>query len=247
MAPILPVPRLIALLLATAAAFVTAHLPLLFIATLVSILLLFRVGLHRSFFKFCLVIWLPMTLMLLMMWGIPSKAMESEFGTKPHAAIEQAMVVSLRIALVAAVFQLALLSIPPRLLPATLRQWGVRGEGMVVALGVIAIGPELSMRADQIITARRARGLLGGGRWSRLKEMPRLLRPLFVWSIRSAVHRSEAWEQRALLLRVQKMPSQAAVFSATRSLVAVALSAAFLALAIMSRLPRTAGHLSWIA
>lgn len=247
MTPIHPVARLLALIFTVAAAFVTANLAMLSLAIAVMILLLVRVGLQKAFLKFCLAIWLPMTIMLLITWCIPFKGQQEAFRRSGESAFDYAMVVSLRVALVAGCFQLAFLSIPPRLLPITLRHWGIRGEGMVVALGVIATGPELSMRAEQIVMARRARGLLGGGRWNRIKETPRLLRPLFVWSIRSAVHRSEAWEQRSLLLRVQAMPTETASFSMPRSAAAILLALLFLALAILSRIPALSAHFPRIA
>jgi len=183
-----------------------------------------------KFLTFLAFVQVPMTLMLVAVWGWVAKAPPGmPMGSDPHGGVLFALLISLRLTVLAGAFQLIMLSIPSRLLPATLRGWGLRGEGLVLALGVFAVEPELKLRAEQILVARRARGLLGGSRWAGLKQLPRLLRPLFVWSIRSAVHRAEVWEQRAMLLRVGLLPNESLPFSVGAGYASVALSAMWLA------------------
>jgi energy-coupling factor transport system permease protein len=233
---IAPRPRLAATAIATAATFVADRWPPLLLATAVLMILLLRAGLLKIYLKFLLAVLGPTAVMLMLVWGLVTRAPPGmAIGSNPRAGAEYALMVSLRLAVLGGVLQVALLSIPSRLLPVTLRGWGVRGEGMVVALGVFAVGPELALRAEQVLTARRARGLSQGGIWAKLREIPRLLRPLFVWSIRSAVHRSEAWEERALLLKVDQLPGEAAEFWPAGGAIAVVLSILWLALAIYSR------------
>ena len=237
-----PRARLGALLILIAATFINTRLvPLIVVIVVLGILLAMEKLLPR-FLKFLAFVQLPMTVMLVAVWGWVAKAPPGmPMGSDARGGAIFALLISLRLAVLGGAFQLAMLSIPSRLLPATLRGWGLRGEGLIVALGVFAVEPELKLRAEQILVARRARGLLGGGRWAGLKQFPRLLRPLFVWSIRSAVHRAEIWEDRAMLLRVERLHSQSAPFSALSAAMAMGLSLLWLAAAIVLRWPRIVG------
>jgi energy-coupling factor transporter transmembrane protein EcfT len=237
-----PVARLAALLMFVVATFINSRLSPLPVVLLVLMILLAIEGFLPRFLKFLVFAQLPMTIMLIAVWGWVAKAPPGKpMGSDPHGGMLFALLVSFRLAVVGGAFLLFMLSIPYRVLPATLRGWGFRGEGMVVALGVFAVEPELKLRAEQILTARRARGLLKGGRWAGLKQLPRLLRPLFVWSIRSAVHRAEVWEQRAVLLRVHLLPTEEVLFSSAAGVAAMAFSVLWLSAAIAFRWPGLVG------
>ena len=231
-----PRERLAAMLIASVACvFANRYVPLI-LALIVVIALLYRAGILHIYLKFAAGVLLPTTAMLLIVWGLVARAPPSmPMGSDPRGGAAYAGVIALRISVLGGILQLALLSIPPRLLPVTLRACGLRGEGLVVALGVFAIGPELKLRAEQIITARKARGLIQTGRIARFREITRLLRPLFVWSIRSAVQRSEAWQQRTLLLKVDQLPFDSEEFSPAGGIAILVLSIAWLAVAIFSR------------
>jgi energy-coupling factor transporter transmembrane protein EcfT len=237
-----PAPRLAALLIIIAATFISTRLIPLAIALLVLAVFLTMDGLLLRFLKFLAAVELPMTVMLVVVWGWIAKAPPNmPMGSDPHGGVMFALLISFRLAVLGSAFQLVMLSIPSRLLPATLRGCGLRGEGLVVAMGVFAVEPELKLRAEQVLIARRARGLLGGGRWAGMKQFPRLLRPLFVWSIRSAVHRAEIWEQRAMLLRVANLQLESTSFSPVAGIVAVGLSILWLLSAVVQRWPRIVG------
>jgi energy-coupling factor transporter transmembrane protein EcfT len=230
------VARLATLLILIIATFINTRFTLFAVVIAAIVCLLAADHLLPKFLTFLGLVQLPMTLMLVAVWGWVAKAPPGmPMGSDPHGGVLFALVISLRLTVLAGAFQLIMLSIPSRLLPATLRGWGLRGEGLVLALGVFAVEPELKLRAEQILIARRARGLLGGSRWAGLKQLPRLLRPLFVWSIRSAVHRAEVWEQRAMLLRVQLLPNESVPFSVGAGYVSVALSAVWLVSVIAFR------------
>ena len=237
-----PAARLAALLILIVATFVDTNLTALAIITLILTLFLAIDRLLPRFAKFLLFVQLPMTIMLVALWGWIAKARPGEpLGSDPRGGTIFALLISLRLAALGGAFQLFMLSIPTRLLPATLRGWGLRGEGLVVALGVFAVEPELKLRAEQILTARRARGLLGGSRWAGIRQIHLLLRPLFVWSIRSAVHRAEVWENRAMLLRVEQLPTESIPFRPFAGVIAIVLSILWLASAIALRWPHILG------
>jgi energy-coupling factor transporter transmembrane protein EcfT len=64
----------------------------------------------------------------------------------------------------------------------------------------LALGPEIRKRADQVLTARIARGLTGHrNKLAALKNVAGTLMPIVAWGFRSAVIRSEYWTQRNLL------------------------------------------------
>jgi energy-coupling factor transport system permease protein len=237
-----PAARLATLLILIAATFVSTRLLLLLVTVAALVTLLATAHLLQKFLGFLAFIQLPMTVMLVAMWGWVAKAPPGmPMGSDPRGGVMFAFLISLRLTVLAGAFELIMLSIPSSLLPATLRGWGLRGEGLVVALGVFAVEPELKLRAEQLLIARRARGLLGGGRWAGLKQLPRLLRPLFVWSIRSAVHRADVWEQRALLLQVHRLHREHVPFSRLLGALSVALSLAWLGVAIACRWPGLLG------
>jgi energy-coupling factor transporter transmembrane protein EcfT len=222
--------------IAAVGTFFVARWQPLVIALIVTVALMIRSHVAVTFFKYILTVLLPTAVMLILVWGLVTRAAPGErMGSDPRGGAMYAAMIALRLALLGGVIQLGTLTIPARLLPLTLRGWGLKGEGLVVALGVFAVGPELMLRAEQIMTARKARGVAGAGTMAQLRELPRLLRPLFVWSIRSAVHRSEAWEQRALLLKVDLLPFAENEFWPAGGAIVVGLSIAWLAVAVFSR------------
>src|SRR5579872_4378075 len=161
MSSVPPAARLATLVIIAIATFICTRLTLL--PTVIVVLAFFLAvdGLLMKFIKFLLVVQLPMTIMLVAVWGWVAKAPPGmPMGSDPAAGVRFALLISLRLAVLGGAFQLIMLSIPSRLLPITLRGWGLRGEGLVVALGVFAVEPELKLRAEQILIARRARGLL---------------------------------------------------------------------------------------
>jgi energy-coupling factor transporter transmembrane protein EcfT len=240
--PVPPAARLASLIVVVIATFITDRLIALAIATLALAILMARAGLFSRYLRFLLFVQLPMMGMLILVWGFVTRAPPNmPMGSDPRGGIIFAILIALRLAVVGGAFQLAMLSIPSRLLPATLRGWGLRGEGLVVALGVFAVEPELKLRSEQILVARRARGLLGGGRWAGMKQFPHLLRPLFVWSIRSAIHRADMWEQRTMLLRVEKLPGEDQPFSPAAGAIILALSLIWLGVSIALRWPHLLG------
>jgi energy-coupling factor transporter transmembrane protein EcfT len=236
MSVIPPRARLVSLVIAAAGVFIAASIPALLIALIVVIALLIRARILGIFLKFILTMLGPAAIMLVLIWGLVCRAPPgAAMGSDPRGGALYAAMIALRLAVLGGVVQLALLSVPPRLLPATLRGWGLKSEGLVVALGVFAVGPELLLRGEQVMTARKARGIAGSGTWGQVRQLPALLRPLFVWSIRSAVHRSEAWHQRALLLKVDQLQVAGNDFWPAGGAITVGLSILWLAIAIGGR------------
>ena len=128
-----------------------------------------------------------------------------------------------------------LLSIAPEDLLATLRRLRLPDDLIVMVLSTIAVLPELQLRADQVLTARLARGLWGrGGFLSRVLQLPHLLGPLVSWTLRSALQRAEVWEHRGFIGKLRSLPSKVR-YSALSSWLLMLMAAAYLGLAIRTR------------
>ncbi len=153
---------------------------------------------------------LPLCLMLGGVWGwLVGAPPGLPTGSDPMGGLRYAALIALQLTVFAAVFQLCFLTIPQSQLLVTFWHWGIRKDNLIVAIGAFTVWPELKLRAEQILTARHARGLMRDRRFStRLRQIPFLLRPLLTWSLRAAIQRSEFWGQRQILSRVAQMRHQ---------------------------------------
>ncbi len=164
-------------------------------------------GSLRSHVGFAAVVVAPVAIAVFLVWGLLIAAPPGqEIGSDPHGGLRFAAVVVLRLLLLGGIIQLTFLTIPPEQLPFTLSRWGVRGDAAIVTLGVFALLPELRLRADQVLTARQARGLVPNRSFvARMYQLPFLLRPLFAWALRSAIQRADSWHQRGMLSRIDNL------------------------------------------
>jgi len=227
-----PVARGIATVLALAGTFCARNVVAVGVAWLAVVLPIAVVaGIGRRHLQFVLAIVAPITVALLVVWGwLVGAAPGAAVGSSPEAGTRFAALVGLRLALLGGIMQLCLLSIPTGDLVFTFKRWGLRGEGLVIVVGAFSLLPELRLRADQVLSARLARGFVGKmSLLGRARQLPHLLRPLFAWALRSAVQRSEMWEHRGLILRLQSAAEQARAWSGLTSITYVGLSAAWLA------------------
>ncbi len=231
-----PRPRLLASAIGILAAFILDNWVALAMAWSAVLMLLCIGGLLGRYLRFAVAVLVPLAVMLALMWGLVTQAPPgAPLGSDREGGVVYAAVVVLRVAIAAGILQLCLLSFPSRLLPSMLRGWGLRGEYLVAGLGAYAVVPEIALRMDQVITAYRARGLLPGGRWAAIRRLPRLLRPLFVWSIRAAIQRADLWQQRTLLLRVERLAGGISEWSTARGVLTISAALLFLILAIAVR------------
>ena len=182
-----------------------------------------------------------MTVMLIGMWGwVVGAPPDQPMHSDPHGGAAYALLISLRLAVLGGDFQLIMLSIPPKFLRNHARLGSARRRSRRRP-GRLCRRTRTATSTQQVLVARRHRGMLGGSRWAGMKQTPYLLRPLFVWSIRSAIHRSEVWEQRTMLLRVQQLHSEADPFSPVAGIISIALSVIWLIAAIILHWPGLVG------
>jgi energy-coupling factor transporter transmembrane protein EcfT len=182
----------------------------------------------RAHLAFVGVFLIPFGLALWLVWvilvGAPPNA---ELGSDLPGAHEYVARITFRLALITAVVQLCFLTIRPSDFPATLARWGLRGDVLLITLGALALMPELTRRAEQVLTSRYARGYITRPSFMRkLAQVPFLIRPLFAWTLRAALQRSEVWVQRDILGRL-------ADFSPTEELGSASGSTAWLLIAAL--------------
>jgi energy-coupling factor transport system permease protein len=193
----------------------------------------------RQFLRFLVAILLPMALALTFVWvGVMGAPPGTPMGTDRPAALEYALLIILRLAVCSGLFQITLLSIAPEKLLPTLRALRLPEELAVMVLSTLIILPELKLRADQVLTARLARGLFGNPTLpNKLRQVPHMLGPLVSWTLRSALQRAETWEHRAIMDRLYSLPFRIR-YSGISSLLVTLASVVFFGLAVYSRVGR---------
>jgi energy-coupling factor transport system permease protein len=193
-------------------------------------------GVIRRHAKFVGVFLLPFSIALFVVWvmlvGTPPAA-HTSYG--PWPAMEYALRISARLALIAAIIQLCLLTIAPERLQTVLSQWWVRGDALVISIATVSLLPELQRRADQVMAARLARGYVARRSVVQIvAQLPALMRPLFTWVLRSSVERTAVWRQRRLISRMHELASAHTQWSMADSIMWALTSLAWVGIALVS-------------
>jgi energy-coupling factor transport system permease protein len=189
---------LMAVILAAIGAIVTKNLILLAIGWGLLILPLAKIfGILRQHLQFIFVVILPLLILLFVVWhfiiGAPP---DRSIGSDPDGGTIYALTTAVRLMVLGGLAQIAFLPIPLDDLPYVLTQVGIKGDLLVIIISSFALIPEFNQRANKIITARYARGLIKDRSFiSRLIQLPYLVRPLFTGALTTAVDRVEIWER----------------------------------------------------
>jgi energy-coupling factor transporter transmembrane protein EcfT len=202
-----------------------------------SLILIVTSKTRAPYLSYWLVVLLPLATILCLIWGLLIGAPpDAPAGSDQLGGIYFALKIILRLAILGGVTQLFLLTVEPEDLPQLLYQIGIRGELLIVLLGSFALGPELTLRADQVMTARLARGMMPNrGIISRIYQLPFILRPLFAWALRSAIQRSENWHQKQIFSRVENFNKRTLNYSIASSTLILLSSASYLVLSLAER------------
>src|SRR6185437_5843810 len=115
-----------------------------------------------------------------LVWGLFLKSAPGlPVGLHEFEGLKYASLITARILALAGILQLSVLSIHPGDLPATLHRCGVTGGPLLLILGIFAVMPDMSLRADQILNARMARGMFRDRSFiTRITQFPYVIRPL---------------------------------------------------------------------
>jgi energy-coupling factor transport system permease protein len=189
---------LLAVILAAIGAIVTKNLILLAIGWGLLILPLAKIfGILRQHLQFVVVVILPLLAFLFAVWclwiGAPP---EQPIGSNPDGGGIYAVTTAVRLAVLGGLAQIMFVPIPRDELPYVLGQVGIKGDLLVIIISSFALIPEFNQRANKIITARYARGLIKDRSfWIRLRQLPYLIRPLLTGALKTALDRMEIWER----------------------------------------------------
>lgn len=162
----------------------------------------------KPYMQFLVSVLLPVGIALLLVWVLLLGAPPGKpTGSDIYGGAIFAITIILRLAILGGITQIAFLTLSHQQLILTLRSWGLKGEGLIIVLGCFALLPEMKLRANQILTARLARGLATNNSvYNRLMQVPFLLRPLIAWTLKSAINRSEMWRQRNVYHQAMLVP-----------------------------------------
>ncbi len=171
------------------------------VASLASIVCLSLPSARGPHLKFVLFLWTPLAAWMFIVWGwIVGAAPGATLHSSPHEGVLHAARVALRLLALVGVLQSCLLSIKIEQLSSGLLALKVPRPLALVVLNVFALGPELRIRLDQVLTARIARGLMKrNSRLSAIRNAASTLVPVVAWGFSSAHARAGLWRQRGIL------------------------------------------------
>jgi hypothetical protein len=197
--------RLVALLLLLAGALVATRLAPLAAIYAAAVILCVLADRFRQHVAFATVVLAPVGIVGVAVWGfIVSAPPGAPIKSDPLGGAIYAAMIALRLGTVGAAVQW-FAAVPADQLIGCLRANGLRGGALTIIAGALAIVPEMRLRAEQVQSARLARGLVRPSRLGWIAALPSLLLPLSAWSLRSAIHRADAWYQRGLLTGIDAL------------------------------------------
>lgn len=187
-----------AIILAMIGSMLTKNLILLLGGWLLFILpLTTMLKVSKQHFKYLVSFILPLAITLLMVWSLLIGAPPDQIvGSNPLGGANYAFTTSVRLALLGGLAQIIILPFPLDDLSCKLYQIGIRGDLLIIIVSAFALKPEFSQRANKIITARYARGLVKNRKlFTRFKQIPYIIRPLLTGALRTALSRMELWDK----------------------------------------------------
>jgi hypothetical protein len=108
----------------------------------------------------------------------------------------------LKILVFTSIFQITL-TIPSEMLFTTFRKWRFKGDSLLTLIGAFTVWADIRTRANQIVTARFARGFIGKRNFiNTAKQFPYILIPLIIGVMRTSTERVNVWEQREIPKRL---------------------------------------------
>jgi hypothetical protein len=159
------------------------------------------IGRWRPFIRLIVIGFMPIALSLTLAAWLVTWASAAELPES--LSIRGATLILLRLLVVSGTLIWALGS-SPRDIQTSLQRCGVRGEAWVTIATGLALLTETNRRAEQIITARFARGLMPNRNLSsRIFQLPFVLRTLFVWTVVNGLQRAEIWTHESTIFAAQ--------------------------------------------
>lgn len=199
-------PRLIAALVAVAAAAWSQNAIFQAVIALAIFSFLGWKQLAAPAWGFLTRIWLPLAVMLLIVWGVIVRAPANEAaGSNPEGGWHYGAIISLRLAAMAMIFQALLLPLRGLALAAFLGRLGLPAPAVGAVCSIMELWPSFAARADRVVAARCARGLMPDrALWTRVKQLHFAIRTLFLGALSQSLERAERWETEGLPQRLMQ-------------------------------------------
>lgn len=110
----------------------------------------------------------------------------------------------LNLLILTTIFQIVLI-FPPDELFYSLKKIGIKGSILIIVVSSYTLVDDISKRSEKIINARLSRGYVKKRtRFTMMKQLPYVLRPLFIQIFRSSYERAYNWEQKDMIGLIQK-------------------------------------------
>jgi hypothetical protein len=157
-------------------------------------------GNFKSFARFTTRFWLPLALGLFVIWGLIVRGSpRTGSGAGIADGAQFALLISLRVAALAALFQVALLSLKGLHLAGFLSGLHVSINSTATVVSIFNLWPDFSRRSEQVVASRCARGLMPNRKlWTRARQVPWIVRTLFVSSLEHSLDRAARWQAECL-------------------------------------------------
>jgi hypothetical protein len=199
-----PLCRGLVALLAVCGAAAANRVDFLAAGLLVVLAILWAQGSLGKFAKFVLTVIVPVGLGLIIVWGLIRKGAPTQ-STVPsvQAGVHFAVLTTLRLGLLSAVFLAAVFSLPTERLVDLLRAFGIRHRILAIIVSTLNLWPDFRRQVEQVFAGRCARGLMRDRRFTtRASQFPFVLRTLFVSALGQGIDRADSWESSGLLDRL---------------------------------------------
>ena len=188
--------RMVAAVIAAIVAVITRDFLSLAILWLSCVIVLWAEGEIRACANFVLRLWLPLAAGLAIVWGLAVRGAPGITpGTDMAAGFRYAGLISLRLAALAALFQAAFLVLRGLKLAHHWSHLGLPPAGVAGLVSIFQLWPDFRRRADQVVAARCARGLMTDRRvFTRVRQLPFACRTLFLSTLGSSLDRASRWQ-----------------------------------------------------
>jgi len=169
------------------------------------VMLYYISGYLKVHIKFFSLIIIPVLLFLLIIWGGVMEKAPYKYSYDYTNGYVFAIYISLRLLLLGSLFQLTFITIHHDNYIDVFKKWGIKGNLLIIILGALTVFPDLIKKADKIMTAIYARGIIPNRSIiNRFRQFPLILKPLIINSLQSAVDRTESWYSKNLIKRMEE-------------------------------------------
>lgn len=171
-----------------------APLPTAVFETILLVILAINSGI-RLIVIFLMIVLLPMTVML------------TVFHLFVHSlngpAFMAQMLTILKLAVYTTLIQIALI-IPLPYVHFTFRKWGFRKDSLLILVSSYFVWMDVVKRSERILLARFSQGYIEKRTFmAKLRQIPFLLVPLIIGIMRTAAERSQSWDEKGLVERLE--------------------------------------------